>query len=141
MQDREIEQQTTNRVPSAKHQLEPFTKMSGIKKISNTCGKKGPFARACKQKDNYKRKIRNITEEEKKAIGQYSDQSETCNNRIVKTNRVTDKNKYLTTRVKINGTEKKTNNRYRITDFKNAGRRQQFEERRNSGSETSILGR
>ena len=72
----------------------------------NKCGKKGHFARVCKQRENYKRKVRNVTEEELETIGGGSDESETIIHRIERTNRITDRNKYLTTTVKINGNEK-----------------------------------
>ena len=70
------------------------------------CGKKDHFARACRQKENYKRKIRNVTENENSTIGEESDESESSIYRIERINRIVDKNKYLTTTVKINGTEK-----------------------------------
>ena len=60
-------------------------------------------------KKNNKRRLRSITEEETSMIGNESDQSETSIYRIEKMYRITDKNKYLTTSVKINGTEKEFN--------------------------------
>ena len=36
--------------------------------------KKGHFARACRQKENNKRRIRNVTQEDKTTIGDESDQ-------------------------------------------------------------------
>ena len=50
--------------------------------------------------------MRNVTEEETTMIGNESDQSESSIYRIEKINRITHKNKYLTTSVKINGTGK-----------------------------------
>ena len=80
--------------------------MAGIGKFCNNCGKKGYFARVCKQRENYKRKVRNVTEEELDAIGGETDESEMSIHRIEKMNRITDRNKYLTTIVKVNGIEK-----------------------------------
>ena len=67
---------------------------------------KGHFARACRQKENKKRKIPNVTEEETTRIGNESDQAYSSIYRIEKINRITDKRKHLTTSVKMNGTEK-----------------------------------
>ena len=80
--------------------------MAGIGKLCNNCGKNGYFARVCKQRENYKRKVRNVTEEELDAIGGETDESEMSIHRIEKMNRITDRNKYLTTIVKVNGIEK-----------------------------------
>ena len=74
-------------------------------KLCNNCGKKGHFARVCRQKENYRRKVQNVTEETT-AIGGESDESETSIYRIEEINRITDRNKYLTAKVKVNGIEK-----------------------------------
>ena len=74
-------------------------------KLCNNCAKKGHFARVCRQKENYRRKVQNVTEETT-AIGGESDESETSIYRIEEINRITDKNKYLTAKVKVNGIEK-----------------------------------
>ena len=71
-----------------------------------TAARRGHFARVCKRRENYKRKVRNVTEEELEAIGGESDESEASIHRIERTNRITDRNKYLTTTVKVNGIEK-----------------------------------
>ena len=47
-----------------------------------------------------------MTEDESEIIGGESDESETSVNRIERINRITDRNKYLTTTVKVNGIEK-----------------------------------
>ena len=52
----------------------------------------------------HRRKVRNKTEEAT-AIGGESDESESSIYRIQKMNRNTDRNKYLTARVKVNGIE------------------------------------
>ena len=75
-------------------------------KLCNNCGKKGHFARVCRQRENYKRKVRNVTEDESEIIGGESDESETSIHRIEKINRITDRNKCLTAVVKVNGIEK-----------------------------------
>ena len=84
----------------------PTHKCPALGKLCNNCGKKWHFARVCRQRENYKRWVRNITEEESEAIGGESDESETSINRMERINRITDKNKYLTTTVKINGIKK-----------------------------------
>ena len=83
----------------------PTHKCPALDKLCNSCGKKGHFARVCRQKENYRRKVQNVTEETT-AIGGESVESETSIYRIEDINRITDKNKYLTAKVKVNGIEK-----------------------------------
>ena len=84
----------------------PTHKCPALGKLCNNCGRKGRFARVCKHRENYKRKVRNVTEDESEVNGGESDESETSINRIERINRITDRNKYLTTTVKVNGIEK-----------------------------------
>ena len=57
-------------------------------------------------KYNYKRKIRNLTEEERTAIGEKSNEAVSSMYRNEKRNRIADKKEYLTTKMKVNGIEK-----------------------------------
>ena len=50
--------------------------------------------------------MQNVTEEETTIIGGECDESESGINRIEKVNRITDRNKHLTAKVKVNGFEK-----------------------------------
>ena len=65
---------------------------------------KGRFVRTCRQTENYKNKLRNVTETEN-PIGEGSNKSESSIKRIGRVNRIIDSNDYLTTTVKNNGTE------------------------------------
>ena len=67
---------------------------------------KGHLARACRSVNRYRRKIQNVTENENTAIGKETGETESSSYRIEKINKVVDKNKYLTTTVRINGKEK-----------------------------------
>ena len=51
-------------------------KCPALDQTCNNCEKKVHFARAWRQKENYKRKIRNVTETENSTIGEESDESE-----------------------------------------------------------------
>ena len=84
----------------------PNHKCPALGELCNNCGRKRHFARVCRQRENYKRKVRNITEEKSETIGEESDESETSIHRIERVNRITDRNKYLTATVEVNGIEK-----------------------------------
>ena len=84
----------------------PTHKCQELDKLCSNCGKKRHFARVCRQKENYKRKVQNVTEEETTATGGESYKSESSTCRIEKTNRITDRSNYLTAKVKVNGIEK-----------------------------------
>ena len=83
----------------------PKHKCPALDQICNNCGKKVHFARAFRQRENFNNKLRNVTETEK-SIGEESDDSESRIYRIERVERIIDRNKDLTTTVKINGTEK-----------------------------------
>ena len=83
----------------------PTHKCPALGKHGNNSGKKGQFAHVCRQKENYKGKVRNVTEEKSEAIGGEANTTETSIHRVERINRITDRNKYLTTIVKVNGIE------------------------------------
>ena len=96
-----------NHVSSAMHRSGiPTHKCPALGKLCNNCGKKRHFARICRQRENYKRKVLNVTEDESEAIGGESDESETSIRGTERINRITDRIKCLTVVIKINGIEK-----------------------------------
>ena len=84
----------------------PTHKSSALDQTCNYCGKKGHFARTCRQKENYKCKKRKVTDTETSTIGEEKDESESRVYRIERINTIVDRNKYLTMTVKSNGMEK-----------------------------------
>ena len=84
----------------------PTHKCPAMGKLCNNCGKKGYFARVCRQRENYKRKVRNVTEDESEIIEGESDESETSKHTIERINTITDRTKCLTAVIKIDGIEK-----------------------------------
>ena len=83
------------------------------------CGKKGHFARPCRQRENYKNKLRNVTETEI-PIGEENDESQSSIYRIERVNRIIDRIKYLTTTVEKKRNGKIIDNNYQITNNNNA---------------------
>ena len=70
-----------------------------------TTGERKYILPECVDKKIYKRQVQNVTEEET-AIGGEFDESESSIYRIEKIKKITDRNKYLTAKVKVNGIEK-----------------------------------
>ena len=71
----------------------PTHKCQALGRLCYKGGKKGHFARVCRQRKSYKRKVRNVTEDESETIGGDSDESETSIHRIERKNRITDRKK------------------------------------------------
>ena len=70
----------------------PTQKYLVLDKLCHNCGKWGHFARVCKQREDYKGEVQNVTKKETTAIGgDY--ESESSIYRIERKNRITDKNK------------------------------------------------
>ena len=64
----QIENEKPCRLILQRTELESNPKCPALGKLCNDCGKKGQFARVCKQRENYKYKVRNVTEDESEAV-------------------------------------------------------------------------
>ena len=78
-----IRNKTENKITNDKHcklcnapTWNSTRKCPALEKICNHCGKKGHFARVCRQKYINKRQVQNIAEEETTEISGESDKSE-----------------------------------------------------------------
>ena len=99
----------------------PTHKCPALNELCNNCGTKKHFARVCRQKETYNRKMHNVIKEETTAIGGESDESESSFYRFEKINRITVRKKYLTAKVKLTGSGT-IQCRHRVTNINNAGR-------------------
>ena len=107
----------TNIEPIKRNQRRSNTKNGKIQHTTLQCNE---LATSHGHAENYRNKLRNVTEIENPIIGEESDESELSIYRIERKNRIVDKNKYLTTILKINGKK--------ITNFNKAGRQHDLKE-------------
>ena len=83
----------------------PIHKCSALESNCNNCGKKGHYARACKQRTKNNRTVRNLTEEETEPNESMSESDESIYH-IEEIKNIVEKQKQYTAKIKINGTPK-----------------------------------
>ena len=69
----------------------------------NKCGKKGHYAKACRQKTNNNRTVKRLTEDEPNELDRSSSESEESIHLIKEMKKIDETNKHFTTMLKING--------------------------------------
>ena len=72
----------------------------------NKCGKKGHYAKACRQKTNYNRTVKRLTEDEPIESGGPSSESEENIHHIKEIKKIDETNRHFTTTLKTNGGSK-----------------------------------
>ena len=72
----------------------------------NNCGKKGHYAKACRQKTNNNRTGKRLTEDEPNESDRSSNESEESIHHIKEIKKIDETNEHFTTMLKINGVTK-----------------------------------
>ena len=84
----------------------PLHQCPAIEVNCNKCGKKGHYARACRQKFNNNRTVKRLTEEETNGSNESSDESNESIYHIKEIKSIEGINKHYTATIKINGVRK-----------------------------------
>ena len=85
----------------------PLHKCPATDANCNKCGKKGHYAKACRQKFNNNRTVKRLTEDEMNERNESSCESEESIHHIKEIKKIEETNKHYTANVKINGVMKK----------------------------------
>ena len=84
----------------------PMHKCPATETNCNKCGKKGHYAKVCRQKYTNNRTVKQLTEEEIEGQNDTSSESDESIHHIKEIKKIEEKNKHYTATVKINGIKK-----------------------------------
>ena len=84
----------------------PLHKCPALDANCNKCGKKGHYAKVCRQKMNNNRTVKRLIENEPNESGEPSSESEDSIHHIKEIKNIDETNKHFTTTLKINGIPK-----------------------------------
>ena len=84
----------------------PMHKCPALDVNCNKCGKKGHYAKACRQKTNSNRTVKRLTEDEPNESDRSSSESEESIHHIKEIKKIDETNKHFTTTLIINGVTK-----------------------------------
>ena len=84
----------------------PMHKFPATETNCNKCGKKGHYAKVCRQKYTNNRTVKQLTEEEIEKQNETSSESDDSIHHIKEIKKIEEKNKHYTATVKINGIKK-----------------------------------
>ena len=84
----------------------PIHKCSALEANGNKCGKKGHFAKACRQRTFNNRTVKRLTEDEAQQPNESTSESEESIHHIKEIKTIEEKNKHYTATIKINGVKK-----------------------------------
>ena len=84
----------------------PIHKCPALEANCNKCGKKGHFAKACRQRTYKNRTVKRLTEDETQQPNESTSESEESIHHIKEIKAIEEKNKHYTATIKINGVKK-----------------------------------
>ena len=84
----------------------PIHKCPALEANCNKCGKKGHFAKACRQRTYNNRTVKRLTEDEDQQPNESTSESEESIHHIKEIKTIEEKNKHYTASIKINGVRK-----------------------------------
>ena len=84
----------------------PTHKCPALEANSNKCGKKGHYAKACRQKFNNNRTVKRLTEEEMNEPDESTSESVESIHHIKEIKKLNEMNKHFTAVVQVNGVKK-----------------------------------